>query len=39
VADVTGSAPGRNSKSGILENLRPLKKIFGRSQGEARGEA
>ena len=39
VADVTGSAPGRNSKSGILENLKPLKKIFGRSQGEARGEA
>ncbi len=39
VTDVTGSAPSRNSKSGLLENLKPLKKIFGRSQGEARGEA
>ena len=39
VTDMTGSAPDRNSKSGILENLKPLKKIFGRSQGEARGEA
>jgi len=39
VTDVTGSAPSRSSKSGLLENLKPLKKIFGRSQGEARGEA
>lgn len=39
VTDVTGSAPSRDSKSGLLENLIPLKRIFGRSQGEARGEA
>ena len=39
VADVTGTAPSRESKSSLLENFKPLKKIFGRSQGEARGEA
>ena len=39
VTDVSGAAPSRDSKSGLLENLKPLKRIFGRSQGEARGEA
>jgi pilus assembly protein CpaE len=39
VTDVSGTAPSRDSKSGLLENLKPLKKLFGRSQGEARGEA
>ena len=39
VTDVTGTAPSRDSKSGLLDNFKPLKKIFGRSQGEARGEA
>ena len=35
VADVSGSSPGRDSKSGLLESLKPLKKIFGRSQGRS----
>ena len=39
VTDVSGTAPSRDSKSSLLENLKPLKKLFGRSQGEARGEA
>ncbi len=39
VADVTGTAPSRDSRSGLLDNLKPLKRIFGRSHGEARGEA
>lgn len=39
VADFSGSAPSGESKSGLLESLKPLKKIFGRSRDEARGEA
>jgi len=39
VTDVSGAVPSRESKSGLLENLKPLKRIFGRSRGEARGEA
>jgi pilus assembly protein CpaE len=39
VADVSGTSPSRESKSGLLESLKPLKKIFGRSRDEARGEA
>jgi len=39
VMDVTGSAPNKDSKSGLLHNLKPLKKFFGKTQSEARGEA
>ena len=39
VADVSGTSSGRESKSGLIESLKPLKKIFGRSRDEARGEA
>ncbi|MCL7977362.1 MAG: AAA family ATPase [marine benthic group bacterium] len=39
VMDVTGSAPKRDSRSSLIQNLKPLKKFFGRSQSEARGEA
>ena len=39
VADVSGTTSGQASKSGLIESLKPLKRIFGRSRDEARGEA
>ena len=39
VADISGSAPSMEPKSGLLKSLKPLKNIFGRSRDEARGEA
>jgi len=38
VTDVSGTAPSKDSRSGLLDTLKPLKRIFGRSHGEARGE-
>jgi pilus assembly protein CpaE len=39
VADVSGAVPKKAEKQGVLSGLKPFKKIFGKTQGEARSEA